>query len=109
MITSGQHILKQTCAHNPLRKRIFQGLLLQRNSIRNFSILGKPSAVNHEASLDCAEAFPMHSIIPEDLIRDLVQKKRMLKLSEQDIKPNVTLDGVFPEIIFEENGNTQNA
>ena len=50
---------------------------------------------------DWAEAFPINSIVPEDLLRDIVSRKRMRKLQEMDIKPKATLEGIFPEIVFE--------
>mmetsp|Transcript_19654 Transcript_19654/g.21953 ORF Transcript_19654/g.21953 Transcript_19654/m.21953 type:complete len:86 (-) Transcript_19654:122-379(-) len=74
--------------------------------MRNFSSshhknlnISEDSGENQE--LNCAEAYPINTIVPEDLVRDIVSKKRMNKLKEMDNKPGMTLDGVFPEIVFD--------
>ena len=55
-----------------------------------------------EPEADCADAFPLHVIVPEDLLLDLIQKKRMKKLEINDVKKQVSLEGVFPEVINEQ-------
>ena len=48
---------------------------------------------------ECAEAFPFTSLIPQELLRDLSEKKRMDKLKKNEHKTKITLSGVFPEIV----------
>ena len=43
------------------------------------------------------------NLIPEELLRDLAEKKRMRKLEVEENKKKISLAGVFPEIIFDAN------
>ena len=52
---------------------------------------------------DSADAFPVMNLIPEELLRDLAEKKRMRKLEVEENKKKISLAGVFPEIIFDAN------
>eukprot|EP00345_Euplotes_harpa_P003672 CAMPEP_0168330764 /NCGR_PEP_ID=MMETSP0213-20121227/7933_1 /TAXON_ID=151035 /ORGANISM="Euplotes harpa, Strain FSP1.4" /LENGTH=84 /DNA_ID=CAMNT_0008334413 /DNA_START=391 /DNA_END=646 /DNA_ORIENTATION=+ len=50
---------------------------------------------------EAAEAFPYNNLVPEDLLRDLAEKKRMKKLELKNPKKEISLSGVFPEIIVD--------
>ena len=71
------------------------------SQIRSFSTSSQQSITNQDSSPEWAEAFPINSIIPEDLLREIVQKKRMRKLEENEAQPSQILTGVFPEIVFD--------
>ena len=50
---------------------------------------------------DSADAFPMNSLIPEDLLRDLSEKKRMRKLEPTKQKQMISFSGIFPELVID--------
>ncbi|CAI2381750.1 unnamed protein product [Moneuplotes crassus] len=101
MFARGQYVVKTAMGNVGAYRRISRGVFMNSSLMRAFSSLSKPTNASYDSSLDCADAFPMHSIIPEDLVRELVQKKRMKKLSENDTKSEANLAGIFPEIVFD--------
>ena len=50
---------------------------------------------------DWADAFPIMNLIPEELLRDLTEKKRMKKLEIEQPKKEISLNGIFPEVIID--------
>ena len=56
-----------------------------------------------EVENDCAEVFPYQNLVPQELMLDLAQKKRMKKLEKSDNQVRASLEGVFPEIVLDQN------
>ena len=71
---------------------------LLRRATRFFSTFEEAE----EDSQNSADAFPMMNLVPEELLRDLTEKKRMKKIEADQPKKEISLTGIFPEIISPE-------